>query len=404
MNSLPSWTVRAPLLVGRRLAPGALLALTTLAMTATSAHAQTGESRKDVDVQRARNKMVEERGAAQHYTRRWNLDDLPQYIPEEKVSGTIRMWGLNYLADCNLGGYWEEGFRKYQPGVTFEYHLKTALAGVAGLVTGVADLAPSRHITFDELLNFQRYFNYHPLEITMVTGSYNVPGWANALGIFVHKDNPISKISFKQLDGIFGAQRSGGYQGLTWVPELGRGPEGNIRKWGQLGLTGQWTDQPIHVYGLNLKYHQQLDIERRVFKGGDKWNEDLREYSNYSRADGSLAIAAGELMKDLSRDRLGIAYSGIQNLTPETKVLAIAEKDGAPYVELNMENVRARTYPLHGEEYWYLNREPGKPVDAKLREYLRYVLSREGQDAVQRDAHFLPLTGEVVREQLKKLE
>ena len=368
------------------------------------AYSQSQESRKDIDVQRARNRMVEERGSQPRYTKRWNLDDLPSYKPAQKVSGTIRMWGLNYLSDCNLSKYWEEGFRKYHPNVKFDYHLKSALAGIPSLVTGVGDLAASRHITFDELLNFQRYFNDQPLEIVMVTGSYDVPGWANALGIFVHKDNPLSKISFKQLDGVFGAQRSGGYEGLTWIPDRGRGPEGNLRTWGQLGLTGEWVDKPIHVYGLNLKYHQQLDIERKVFHGGDKWNEDLREYSNYARADGSLAIAANELMKDLSKDPYGIAYSGIQNITPQTKVLALAENDNGPFIELNMENVRARIYPLYGQEFWYIRRESGRPIDPKVKEYLRYVLSREGQDAVQRDAHFLPLTGEAAREQLKKLD
>ncbi len=109
-------------------------------------------------------------------------------------------------------------------------------------------------------------------------------------------------------------------------------------------------------------------------------------------------------MKDLSKDRFGIAYSGIQNLTPQTKILALAEKESGPYVELTIETVRSRTYPLHGEEYWYIRRHPGKSIDPKVREFLRYVLSREGQDLVQRDAHFLPLTGSVAREQLRKLD
>lgn len=374
------------------------------ALAVASSYPQGESSRKDIDVQRARNRMVKERGALPRYRRKWNLDDLPQYKPEQQLSGTIRVSGLNYLADCNLSNYWDEGFHQYHPDVKIEWHLKTALTAIPALYLGVADIGASRHITFDELLAFQRVMDHHPLEIVMVTGSYDVPGWANAVGIFVHKDNPLSKITFKQIDGIFGAQRTGGYDGLTWMLQKGRGPEANIRTWGQLGLTGEWKDKPIHVYGLNLKYHQQLDIERKAFNGGDKWNEDLREYSNFSRADGSLAIAAGELLKDLGDDLYGIGYSGIQYVTPQTKVLALAEKDGGPYVELNMENVRARTYPLHGEEYWYVDREPGKPLQPKVKEFLRYVLSREGQEAVQRDAHFLPLTGEAVREQLKKLE
>ena len=375
-----------------------------LVLVVPGADAQSTISRKDIDVQRARNRMVEARGAQPQYSERWDLRDLPEYKPEQRVSGTIRMWGLNYLADCQLARYWEDGFRKYHPDIQFDYHLKSALAAIPALVTGVGDIGASRHITFDELLDFQRYFNDQPLELVMATGSYNVPGWANALGIFVHQKNPISKITFKQLDGVFGAQRTGGYEGLTWIPARGRSADGNIRTWGQLGLTGEWADKPIHVYGLNLKYHQQLDIERKVFHGGDKWNEDLREYSNYANADGSLAIAAQELMKDLSNDPYGIAYSGPQNITPETKLLSLSEKDNGPFVELNMQTVRNRTYPLFGEEYWYARREPGKPMDPKVKEYLLYVLSRQGQEDVQRDAHFLPLTAKVSSEQIKKLE
>jgi phosphate transport system substrate-binding protein len=362
------------------------------------------QSRQDVDVQRARDVFLKERGKKPWYTERWNLDDLPAYKSAQKVSGTIRIWGLNYLSDCNLAQYWEDGFRSYHPEVRISWYTPTALVAVPGLYTGLADIGASREITFDETLTFQRIFYYLPLELSMVTGSFDVPGWANALAIFVHKGNPLTKINFSQLDGIFGAARTGGYDGVTWQPDRARGPEGNIRTWGQLGLSGEWADKPIHVYGLNLKYHQQLRLERRVFRGGSMWNENLREYSNFARPDGTLATAAAELMKDLSRDRYGVAYSGIQNTTPQTKVLALAERDGGPYVELTRENVRNRSYPLYGEEYWYVNRRPGAPLDPKIREFLHYVLSREGQDAVQRDAHYLPLTGEVVREQLRKLE
>jgi len=355
-------------------------------------------------VQRARTEHVTSRGKTVFYTNKWDLSGLPAYVPEQKVSGVIRMWGLNYLSDGLLAKYWEEGFRKYQPGVTFDLHLYTALTAFGGLDTGLADLAPCRKVTFDDLEGFERMFNHDPLEITMVTGSYDIPGWANALGIFVNHRNPIDRLTFRQLDGILGTERTGGYHGTTWHPEVARGRDENIRTWGQAGLTGEWADKPINVYGLNLRYHQQIQIEERVFHGGDKWNERLREYANYAKPDGTMALAAHELMEDLGNDPYGIAYSGMQNKSPKTKVLALAEKDGGPYVELTIENVRNRTYPLLGEEYWYLNRKPGQPVDPKLKEFLRYTLSREGQAEVMRDGKFLPLTADLVREQLRKLE
>jgi len=364
----------------------------------------TGANHDAFAVQRARTEHVTSRGKTVFYANKWDLSGLPSYVPRQKVSGSIRMWGLNYLSDGLLAKYWEDGFRSYQPGVTFDLHLYTALTAFCGLNTGLADLAPSRKITFDDLEGFERMFNHDPLEITMVTGSYDVPGWANALGIFVNRRNPISRLTFRQLDGILGTERTGGYQGTTWHPEIARGRDENIRTWGQLGLTGEWADKPINVYGLNLRYHQQIQIEERVFKGGDKWNEHLREYANYAKPDGTMALAAHELMQDLGDDPYGIAYSGMQNRSPQTKILALSERDGGPYVDLTIENVQNRTYPLLGEEYWYLNRKPGQPIDPKIGEFLRYTLSREGQAEVARDGKFLPLTAEVVREQLKKLE
>ena len=138
-------------------------------------------------------------------------------------------------------------------------------------------------------------------------------------------------------DGIFGAARSGGYQGTTWHPEAGRTAAADIRTWGQLGLTGKWKNAPIHVYGLNLEYGMARDFQQMVFEGGDKWAESLQEYANYAAPDGTLKIAADQLMIDLSKDPYGIGYSGVMFLTPQTKTLSIAEKSGAPYVPLTIE-------------------------------------------------------------------
>jgi phosphate transport system substrate-binding protein len=105
----------------------------------------------------------------------------------------------------------------------------------------------------------------------------------------------------------------------------------------------------------------------------------------------------------LSNDPYGIAYTGMPFKTPQTKALALADKRGGAYVELTLDNVQARRYPLLRDVYYYLKREKGKPIDPKAREFLRFVLSREGQEAVQRDGKYLPLTATAVEEQLKKL-
>ena len=361
-------------------------------------------ARDSLTVQKARTATVTGRGKKVFYTQQWNLEDLPHYKPEQTVTGTIKFWGSNYFADGNLGQYWAEGFAKYHPGIKLDYDLKTAAAAIPGLLTGVADVGINRKIGWKEALAYQRLFERDPLEIVAVTGSFDVPGWSNALVFVVNKDNPISKLTIEQLDGILGSERSGGWVGTEWHPEFARGPEKNIRTWGQLGLTGEWADKPIHVYGLNLQYQQAIDLSQWILKGSDKWTEGLRMYANYAYADGSLAIGAKLLIDDVGKDRYGIGYGSHSYLTPNTKVIALAPRDSNKFVTPSLETVRDRSYPLHDEVYFYMNREKGKPLDPKLREFVRYILSQEGQQAVQRDGKYLPLTAEVVREQLKKLE
>ena len=362
------------------------------------------QQRNGLDVQKARAEHVSGRAKKVYYTHPWDLSDLPVYKPEQQVSGTIREWGSNYLQDSNLNDYWESGFHKYHPGIKFDYHMRTALEAAPALATGVADLSACRLFTFSDEELFERAFNHEPLRILIATGSYDVPGWSPALAIIVNKDNPIAKLTMQQLDGIFGAERTGGYQGTTWHPEAGRPASENIRFWGQLGLTGKWKNAPIHVYGLNLEYGMARDFQQMIFHGGDKWTESLKEYANYAGPDGALKIAAEQLMIDLANDPYGIGYSGVMFLNAGTKALSLAEGEGAPAVPLTIENVQNRTYPMLLEVYYYLNREPGKPVDPKLKEFLRFVLSREGQEAIAKDGKYLPLTRAAVDEQLRKLE
>jgi len=255
---------------------------------------------------------------------------------------------------------------------------------------------------------FERYKDHAPIEVEVATGSYDVPGWNPGFGIVVHKDNPLAQLTMKQLDGIFGAERAGGWEGTSWRPNWKRGPEENIRTWGRLGLTGEWADKPINVYGLNLRYHQATEISDMILQGSDKWNEHLHIYANYVSASGKLERGLNE---DLAKDRYGIAYIaaptvnlGGQGAQPNLKALAIAEKEGGPYVPYTLDTIQNRTYPLFDRIYAYADRAPGKPMNPAVLEFLRFVLSQEGQEQVMRDGKYLPLTAEVVNAQLKRLE
>jgi phosphate transport system substrate-binding protein len=366
------------------------------------------ESTEGLDMQAARAKMMSARGSKVAYTKKWDLSGLPKYQPKQKVSGTIRMWGSNYITDGFLGGYWEAAFRKFHPDVKFDFHMKTTLAAVPSLIFGVSDLGIGRKITFAEQELFERYTDRSPVEIEIATGSYDVPGWQPGYGVVVQKDNPLTKITMEQLDGVFGAERAGGWDGTSWRPNWARGPEKNIRTWGQLGLTGEWADKPINVYGLTLRYHQATEISDRVLKASDKWNERLKTYANFVSKAGKLERGMNE---DLAADKygIGIVAAPTTNLTggasqPTQKVLPVAVKDGGPYIPYTLDTLQNRTYPLYDRIFAYADRERGQPMNPAVLEFLRFVLSQEGQAEVMRDGKYLPLNAEVANAQLKKLE
>ena len=328
------------------------------------------------------------------------LDDLPQYKPEHKASEceTIRSWGSSDMA--GLMKSWEEGFRKYQPGIQFVDTLKGTETAQAALYTNVADLGfMDREILMIERHVMLRRTHHLPFEITVATGSNDLPNKTFALAVFVHKNNPVSKLTLKQLDGIFGDQRTGAWDDkFRWHPELARSAAENIRTWGQLGLTGEWANKPIHVYGYPITIYSpfpgpMLFFRAKAFGGGDIWNSDLLEFEN-----------GEQITEALSKDRYGIAYTCLSYKTPLVKPVALAAADGGGYIDLTRQNVTSLTYPLTRSVYLYIDRDPDKPVDPKVKEFLRYILSREGQQAVANDGGYLPLTAAVVQEQLRKLE
>jgi len=363
------------------------------------------QDRDALEVQKARNAHVQQRKDLVDYpVDKFDLSGLASYKPERQVTGVIRMTGSNYIADSHIGELWMAAFKKLQPGVTFKFDLKTPSAAIYALFLNAGDVDPDHKLNFEDLLAYERETNSDPVEIEYATGSYDVPGWSPAFGIFVNKANPISKLTMAQLEAIFGAERTGAWEGTSWHPERSRTAAQNIRTWGQLGLTGEWADKPIHVYGVNLRYHQATRFEDQVMHGSSKWNPALLEYANYGKADGTLAIGAEMMVQDLAKDPYGICYSEVNFTVDNTKTLALAPDDTKNYVPLTRENIQNRSYPLFDTVYLYANGSKEHPMDPKVKEFLRFVLSREGQEAIAKDGKYLPLTKEVVDAQLKKLQ
>jgi phosphate transport system substrate-binding protein len=340
------------------------------------------------------------------YTKRWDLSDLPHYVPKQRLTGTLRVWGNNYIKDGDLGEYWREAFKKFQPGLTLEYNLPTSGIAIPSLAAKVSDLAMSRKATLMDLLTFEQVFGHSPTEVSAVTGSYDVYGWSPPFVIVVHKDNPLDKISMKQLDGAFGGQRLGGYDSSVWHTDYPyrRGPEENIRTWGQLGLTGEWAGKPIHPGGQSIRANMMTVFSNRILRGSEQFVDGYQGYANYSTRDNKISPWTLQVMHAAEKDRYSLFVASPLSLNPNLKELAVQAYEGGPYVKRTLKTVRDRSYPLYNEVFFYFDREPGKPVDPKVDEFLRFVLSQEGQDCVQREGRYLPLTGEVVKAQLKKLD
>lgn len=339
----------------------------------------------------------------------FSVDDLPSYEPETTVSGRIRSYGFGF------GGIlvkWQEDFKRFHPGVEFDNTLPTSDAAFPALVTYSTDLAPNgSEPAITETLGFFETRGYHVSDIVVASGAFDVKGRSNGPVVFVHKDNPITRLSIDQLDGIFGSERNGGMRGFEWTPSDARGADRNVRTWGDLGLTGEWADKPIQTYGHAPSGTTRF-FQRHVLANTDKWNPNYRGYAET----GSKMIAAEDkqeqklgvkymLENEMSKDRYGIVWTimsqaeGVENL----KLVAIAPRGTTDYVQPSQQSFRDRSYPLTRSIYLYFDRKPGDALDPKLREFMRYALSREGQQMVA-DGDYLPLTAKHAAEQRAKLD
>jgi phosphate transport system substrate-binding protein len=342
---------------------------------------------------------------ARAYTRKFDLSGLPSYSPESHPHGTIRICGNNYIGDSPLGGWWQAAFAKYQPGIKLVYSLQTAANGIACLYEDRGDIGIDHQPLFYDDLSNLRLKGFLPSGISVVTGSYDVIGWQNTFAIIVNARNPITGVTLQQLDGMFGSQRAGGWVRTSWDPGLARGPEGNIRRWGQVGLTGEWANRSVDSYGFSLRYSTALEFSDDVLKSSDKWNGNLLAFGNYKRPDGSTYLESDQIVDHVSKDPGGIGYIRFHQDLPKTvKVLAVARSAAGPYVPLTMETAQERSYPLWGEQSFWVEAKPGRPLDPKLYEFIRFVLSRQGQELVERDGKYLPLSAKIAAEQRARLD
>jgi phosphate transport system substrate-binding protein len=316
---------------------------------------------------------------------------IPAYEPRRAaLAGEYNVIGAVALkAPMEL---WTEAFSRLYPNVRFHLTQKGSSTAAAPLVTGISQLAPmGRQMWECELIQFQISWGYLPTNLRVSRGSYNVPHKSQALAIYVNKDNPIEKLTLTQIDAIFSRTRN-------------RGFKEDIATWGELGVGGAWANQPIKRYGFGRPKGSEPKLGSEMAGVAEWFRSEVLLNGAWHDKTITEQSTPQDMVRRLSEDRYGIGFAGISYLMPDIKIVGLAEDEGRPYSKGSLADVLAGKYPLTRLMYVYLNKAPGKPLDPTLREFLTFVLSREGQELAAKGGEALPLPLAVVMEERSRLE
>ncbi len=282
--------------------------------------------------------------------------NLPSYEAVSGVSGNLTSIGSDTLN--NLMTLWSEGFRGFYPNVAVQ--IQGAGSGTAppALVEGTAQFGPmSRPMRGSEIEEFEARYGYEPIPMR---------GAIDAIGVFVHRDNPVTCLSLQEVDAIFSSTRAGG-------------ADAAITTWGQVGATGEWADRPVAMYGRNSASGTFGYFREVALFGGD-YSPEVREQP------GSSTVIQG-----VAADLGGIGYSGVGYATADVRALEIRGEDGECY---DTEAAPEGLYPIARFLYVYMNVDPNAALEPLRAEFVRYVYSQEGQNDVVR-AGFFPVTARI---------
>jgi phosphate transport system substrate-binding protein len=293
---------------------------------------------------------------------------IPAYQPATGISGTLSSVGSDTLN--NLMTLWAEAFRQRYASVRVQIEGKGSSTAPPALIEGTAQLGPmSREMKPSEVDAFERRFGYPPTQVRVAV---------DALAVYVHRDNPLDRLTLPQVDTIFSKTRACGH------PRP-------IDTWGEAGVAGPLAARPLSLYGRNSASGTYGFFKDKALCGGD-FRDTVKEQP------GSASVVQG-----VSEDPAGIGYSGIGYRTSGVKVVVLAEEEAGEYHGVDPDSVLSGRYPLSRYLYVYVNRPPGRRLPPLERELLRFVLAREGQEIVVKDG-YLPLPARIVEEERAKIE
>ncbi|WJN59745.1 phosphate ABC transporter substrate-binding protein PstS family protein [Pseudomonas sp. SO81] len=290
---------------------------------------------------------------------------IPAYQKTSGVSGNLSSVGSDSLA--NLMTLWAEEYKKNYPNVNIQIQAAGSSTAPPALTEGTANLGPmSRAMKDNELQAFEEKFGYKPVA---------VPVAIDALAVFVHKDNPIKSLDMAQVDGIFSSTRLCGGS--------------DVKTWGDLGLTGEWADKPIQLFGRN-----SVSGTYGYFKEAALCKGDFK--ANVNEQPGSASV-----VQSISSTVNAIGYSGIGYKTASVRAVPLSKKGGEAF-EANEANALAGKFPLSRFFFVYVNKAPNKPLSPLEAEFVKLVLSKQGQDVVVKDG-YIPLPAKVIEKTKKEL-
>jgi phosphate transport system substrate-binding protein len=289
----------------------------------------------------------------------------PAIAPYQQVSGvTGSLSSIGSDTLNNLMTLWAEGFKAKYPNVNIQIEGKGSSTAPVALIEGTAQLGPmSREMKSEEIDGFEKKFGYKPTEVKVAI---------DALAVYVHKDNPVEGLTLQQVDSIFSSTfRAGGKA---------------IKNWGEAGLIGDWVSKDISKYGRNSASGTYGFFKDSALLKGD-FDASVKEQP------GSSAVVQG-----IASDLGGIGYSGIGYKTSGVKAIALGESADALALP-DYEACLTGDYPLARFLSIYVNKNPEKPLDPLTLEFLKFVLSKEGQEVVVKDGYY-PMPSELVGEVL----
>ncbi len=293
---------------------------------------------------------------------------LPVYEKTTGVSGNLSSVGSDTLA--NLMTLWAEEFKRNYPNVNIQIQAAGSSTAPPALTEGTSNIGPmSRKMKDGEEEAFEKKYGYKPTAVRVAI---------DALAVYVHKDNPITGLTIEQLDAIFSSTRKCG------------GKE-DIVKWGQLGLTADWAEKTVQLYGRNSVSGTYGYFKENALCKGDFKN-------NVNEQPGSASV-----VQSVTASENGIGYSGLGYRTSGVKSVPLAKKAGGEFVEANEENALAGKFPLSRFLYVYVNKAPNKPLAPLEYEFVKMVLSKAGQQVVVKDG-YVPLNSGLVEKELAKLK